>query len=194
VNKRFQLKYTVAMIVMLGAVMVATGLGIYLGLWSSIIENFSQFKVSENLETAKRIAGYEEARYNKGDFRLEKIFREAELLSAKEKDTLHHALQSVNRSLAPKILILVAAIFIAGIIISHRIAGPMYRLEKSAEAMRNGDLSVNFHIRKTDEMHDIASTLEDVVEALRKDVGAMKELAKKGDTAKINEILSKYKT
>jgi nitrogen fixation/metabolism regulation signal transduction histidine kinase len=100
----------------------------------------------------------------------------------------------VNRSLAPKILILVAAIFIAGIIISHRIAGPMYRLEKSAEAMRNGDLSVNFHIRKTDEMHDIASTLEDVVEALRKDVGAMKELAKKGDTAKINEILSKYKT
>ena len=143
INRKFQLKYTMAIVGMLAVVMLTTGVGIYLGLWSSIIENFSQFKVSENLETAKRIAGYEEARYNKGDFRLEKIFREAQLLSAKEKDTLHNALRSVNRSLAPRIIILVVVIFIAGIIISHRIAGPMYRFEKSAEAIRNGDLFVH---------------------------------------------------
>lgn len=193
INKKFQLKYTLAMVAMVSAVMLATGVGIYVGMWSSIIENFSQFKVSENLETAKRIAGYEEARYKKGDFRLEKIFREAELLSAREKETLHNALKSVNRSLVPKIIILVAVIFLAGIFISHRIAGPMYRFEKSAEAIRNGDLSVNFNIRKTDEMRETAVTLEEMVESLRKDIKEIKVLAEKGRTEEIKTILAKYK-
>lgn len=193
IDKGFQLKYTLAIVVTILAVMLVSGIGLYVGMWSSIIENFSQFKVSEDLETAKRIAGYEEARYNKGDFRLEKIFREAQLLSAKEKDTLHNALKSVNRSLAPKVIILMVVIFIAGIFVSHRIAGPMYRFEKSAEAIRKGDLSVNFHVRKSDEMKHAAVSLEEMVESLRGDIKNIKNLADEGKTEEIKAILSKYK-
>jgi methyl-accepting chemotaxis protein len=174
INKRFQLKYTIAMVAMIAAVMMATGIGLYVGMWSSIIENFSQFKVSEDLETARRIAGYEEARYGQGDFRLEKIFREAELLSTREKESLHKALNSVNKSFIPKMIVLIIIIFLAGILISHRIAGPMYRFEESARAIRNGDLSVNFNIRKSDEMHDISIMLEEMVESLRKDMEKVK--------------------
>jgi len=123
VKRNFQLKYTIAIVVMMIAVMLVSGVGLYVGMWSSIIENFSKFKVSENLETAKRIAGYEDARYSKGDFRLERIFREAELLSVQEQDTLHNALKSVNRALLPKIIILVVVIFIGGIFVSHRMPG-----------------------------------------------------------------------
>ena len=193
VKKHFQLKYTLAIAITILAVMLVSGVGIYVGMWSSIIENFSKFKVSENLETAKRIAGYEEARYGKGDFRLEKIFREAELLSAQEQDTLHSALISVNRALLPKMIILVVVIFAAGIFVSHRIAGPMYHFEKSARAIRDGDLSVNFNTRKTDEMKDAALSLEEMVESLRRDITGIKELAEKGNTAEIKTILAKYK-
>jgi len=193
VKKNFQLKYTIAIAITILAVMLVSGVGIYIGMWSSIIENFSEFKVSENLETAKRIAGYEEARYGKGDFRLEKIFREAELLSAQEQDTLHSALKSVNKALLPKMMVLVAVIFISGIFISHRIAGPMYHFEKSARAVRDGDLSASFNIRKTDEMKEASLSLEEMVESLRKDIAKIKELAKKGDTTRIGEILLKYK-
>ena len=193
IKRRFQLKYTLAMVITILAVMLVSGAGIYIGMWSSIIENFSKFKVSENLETAKRIAGYEEARYGNGDFRLEKIFREAELLSAREQDTLHNALKSVNRALLPKMLILVAIIFIGSIFISHRIAGPMYHFEKSARAIRDGDLSVNFNVRKTDEMKDAALYLEEMVESLRKDMKEVKTLAEDGKTDQIKTILSKYK-
>lgn len=193
IKRNFQLKYTIAIAVTILAVMLVTGAGIYIGMWSSIIENFSKFKVSENLETAKRIAGYEDVRYGKGDFRLEKIFREAELLSAQERDTLHSALRSVNRALLPKMLILAAVIFIGGIFISHRIAGPMYHFEKSARAVRDGDLSVSFNIRKTDEMKDTAVSLEEMVESLRKDMKAMKRLADDGKAAEIKTILAKYK-
>lgn len=193
IEKGFQLKYTLTIVATILVVMFVSGIGLYVGMWSSIIENFSKFKVSENLEVAKRIAGYEEARFKKGDFRLERIFREAELLSAKEQDTLHNALQSVNKSLIPKVIILVVFIFIGGIFVSHRIAGPMYRFQKSAEAIRNGDLSVNFNIRKTDEMHETAVTLEEMVESLRKDIEQVKKLADDGNTAGIKNILAKYK-
>ena len=193
IKKRFQLKYTFAIVATLLIVMLVSGIGLYVGMWSSIIENFSKFKVSENLETAKRIAGYEEARYGKGDFRLEKIFREAELLSAQERDTLHAALKSVNKALFPKVIILVVVIFIGGIFVSHRIAGPMYHFEKSAQAIRDGDLSVNFNIRKSDEMKDAAFSLEEMVESLRKDMKDMKALADAGKTEEIKTILLKYK-
>ncbi|OGX00055.1 MAG: hypothetical protein A3I73_04415 [Omnitrophica bacterium RIFCSPLOWO2_02_FULL_45_16] len=215
INKSFQLKYTFAIALTILTVMLVSGVGLYVGIWSSIIENFSKFKVSQNLETAKRIADYEGARYRKGDFRLEKIFREAELLSAREQETLHNALRSVNRSLAPKIVTLVVVIFIGGIFISHRIAGPMYRFEKSAEAIRNGDLSVNFYVRKSDEMKHAAVNLEEMVESLRDDIDKIKRISRDLKTSvssfagdmpqgeakhlkemadRIGEILSKYKT
>ena len=193
INKSFQLKYTIAIAATILAVMIVSGLGLYVGMWSSIIENFSKFKVSENLETAKRIAGYENVRYGKGDFRLEKIFREAELLSAKERDALHKALKSVNKALLPKMLVLVAIIFIGGIFISHRIAGPMYRFEKSARAIRDGDLSVDFNVRKSDELKDAALSLEEMVGSLRKDIKDIKRLAEEGKAGEISGILSKYK-
>lgn len=190
VKSAFQLKYTLTIVGLLLVVMLASGVGVYLGMWGSVIENFSKFRVSQDLETARRIAGYEEARYQKGDFRLEKMFREAELLSQKEKDTLHKALNSVNQSLIPKVIGLILLIFIGGILISHRIAGPMYRFEKSAAAIRNGDLRVNFNIRKTDEMKDIAKDLEEMVESLHNDIEKIKKI---NSDPEIEKILSKYK-
>lgn len=162
------------MVVTLLVVMLVTGFGLYMGMWGSIIENFSRFKVSQNLENVKRITDYEDARYKKGDYRLEKIFREAELLSAQDKTALKDALRSVNRSLVPKIIILSVLIFIAGIFVSHRIAGPMYRIEKSAEAIQRGDLMVNFKIRKGDEMKGATGALEDMVETLHGDIKKIK--------------------
>lgn len=217
INKPFQLKYTVAIVAMLLIVMLVSGFGLYMGMWGSIIENFSKFKVSQNLETARRITGYEAVRYNRGDYRLDRIFREAELLSGQEQYMLKEALRSVNKSLIPKIIILAALIFLAGIFVSHKIAGPMYRIERSAESIHQGDLRVNFKIRKGDEMKGAANALEAMVKSLHDDIKKIKSesvalednielLARKGsidkkDGEKLKEILgnidlvlSKYKT
>ncbi|MCM8761103.1 MAG: HAMP domain-containing protein [Candidatus Omnitrophica bacterium] len=174
IKKRFQLKYTLMIVGMLLVVMVASGVGLYLGMWGSIIENFSKFKVSQNLETVRRITDYEQARYQKGDYRLERIFREAELLSEHERRSLHDALKSVNKSLLPKIVILFIVVFIGGIFISHKIAGPMFRIEQSAAAIRDGDLRVSFNIRRSDEMRDTASVLEEMVDSLQSDFKKIK--------------------
>ncbi len=217
IDKRFQLKYTIAIVAMLLVVMLVSGFGLYMGMWGSIIENFSKFKVSQSLENVKRITDYEAARYGKGDYRLEKIFREAELLSDQEKKAMKNALHSVNRSLVPKVIILSVLIFLAGIFVSHKIAGPIYRIEHSAEAIHQGDLRVNFRIRKGDEMKGAANALEEMVGSLRDDIKKLKaesvaleerigllskkERIEKSDSENLKEIignidlvLSKYKT
>jgi len=215
INKRFQLKYTLSILGIIVAVMTVSIGGIYIGMWSSIIENFSEFKVSQDLETAKRIAGYEDVRYKKGDYRIERIFREAELLSSQQREALKNALNAVNRSLFPKIALLAVFIFAGGIFISHKIAGPMYRFEHSAAAAKEGDLTVHFNIRKSDEMKNTASVLEDMIETLRSDMQKIKdgksrleeEINSIGSTmpseaidrlnaiiGEINNVLSKYRT
>ena len=211
VKKGFQLKYTLLVLVTLLFVMTVSGVGIYLGMWGSIIENFSEFKVSQDLETAKRIAGYEDARYTKGDYRLNRVFREAELLSEQQRETISNALNAVNKSLIPKIIILAGIIFLAGIFISHKIAGPMYRFERSAEAVKDGNLKIHFKLRKGDEMRKTASVLESMVESLRHDISSIKQAEEElkievekipgNNTSnlrsiikKIDSVLSKYLT
>lgn len=187
IKKGFQLRYTLSILFVLIVVMLVSGTGLYLGMWASIIKNFSEFKVSQDLETAKRIAGYEDARYGKGDYRLERIFREAELLSERQRKALNNALQAVNKSLLPKMVLLFILIFIGGIFVSHKMAGPMYRFEHSAEAIKEGDLKARFKIRKGDEMRKTASFLEGMTESLRVDIEKIK-IAKDKLEDKLSDI------
>ena len=213
IKKKLQLKITLAIVLTLLAVMLASGVSVYMGMWGSIIENFSSFKVSQNLENVKRMTDYEKARYAKGDFRLEKIFREAELLSAQEKQALKRGMKSVNRMLIPKLAVLVALIFLGGIFLSHKIAGPLYRFEKSANAIKEGNLRASFRIRKGDELQETAAVLEEMAKSLRHDIEKIKhgiarlkgeihalkgsidpgkESILKSTIAEIDEILTKY--
>ena len=201
INKKFQIKYTLIVLITLLSVMLITTLGIYVGLWTSIMKYLNENRVAQDLETAKRISAYEEVRYNRGDWRLDKISREAELLSFEQRKTLENALEAINEALMPKVIILIFLMFLGGIFISHKIAGPMYRFEKSAEAVKKGDLTISFNTRKGDAMKKTASTLEDMVETLRFDMERLKsakDALKKGYSEEalkeIEEVLSKYKT
>jgi methyl-accepting chemotaxis protein len=215
IKTKFQLKYTLLTLGIFALIILVSGMGIYLGMWASIIENFSKFKVSEELETARRIAAYEDARFQKGDWRLQKVFREAELLSQRQKEALKEASQAVNRSLLPKLGLLVFILFIGGIFLSHKIAGPMYRIERSAEAIKNGNLNVSFGTRKGDEMKKAALKLDEMRDSLLADISQVKTAGtslkgceeeikkalpeKKKEEVKealriLEKIISKYKT
>lgn len=68
-------------------------------------------------------------------------------------------------------LITVIAISIVTIAItlfaSHKIAGPLYRLEKSTETIGNGDFTLETRLRKNDEIKDVASALNEMTGKLR---------------------------
>ncbi len=61
------------------------------------------------------------------------------------------------------------AVLAAGrlLFLSHRIAGPLYRFEQTAQAIGNGDLSGAVRLRDGDELQDLARSMGGMVTGLR---------------------------
>ncbi|MCK4941329.1 HAMP domain-containing protein, partial [candidate division WOR-3 bacterium] len=53
------------------------------------------------------------------------------------------------------------------IFISHRIAGPLYRLKMFMEKVENGDYSVKLNFRSNDAIHDVADSFNRMVQGIR---------------------------
>ncbi|MBN2754038.1 MAG: methyl-accepting chemotaxis protein [Candidatus Goldbacteria bacterium] len=71
---------------------------------------------------------------------------------------------------------------IAGILISHRIAGPVYRMKKVAEEIAKGNLCVSVKFRKSDELHGLADSMNAMIAGVRNLV--------KEDRNTINKIMA----
>lgn len=58
------------------------------------------------------------------------------------------------------------AIAIISVLFSHRIAGPLYRIEKNLESIASGDLTVNTRFRGMDQLNVLANDLNEMVRSL----------------------------
>jgi methyl-accepting chemotaxis protein len=65
------------------------------------------------------------------------------------------------------ILCLVLALGITGIVITHRLVGPAYRIKQLIGEVREGHLNIKGGIRKSDELKDIFLAFEEMVMSLR---------------------------
>ena len=78
-------------------------------------------------------------------------------------------------------LALIGVTAIAGFIImvaySHKIAGPLYRFEKSIDEMASGDLTSRFNLRSNDQLEELASRINRLSESLDKAVTAINDEA-----------------
>lgn len=93
--------------------------------------------------------------------------------------------------------------FIYSLLISHRMAGPIYRMRMVLGEMVRGDLSrPASRLRRKDEFKQLFSDINDVKEYWRSQVEELqcvcRELGKDGDQEKhlqrLNEIISSFKT
>lgn len=62
--------------------------------------------------------------------------------------------------------LITAAIAVISVLFSHRIAGPLFRLEKSLEAIASGDLTVSTRFRGMDQLSVLADDLNAMVRSL----------------------------
>ena len=61
-----------------------------------------------------------------------------------------------------------SSIIVAAVLLfeTHKIAGPLYRIKKDLELLKNGDYSAKFRIRAGDELKDLADELKNLSNAL----------------------------
>ncbi|MBI2401070.1 MAG: methyl-accepting chemotaxis protein [Deltaproteobacteria bacterium] len=79
-------------------------------------------------------------------------------------------------------LALIGVTAVAGFIImlaySHKIAGPLYRFEKSIDEMASGDLTSRFNLRANDQLEELAGKMNVLSEKLDEAVTGIKSEAK----------------
>jgi nitrogen fixation/metabolism regulation signal transduction histidine kinase len=97
---------------------------------------------------------------------------------------------TVHENLWPALACLSVVVFLGAILLSHRIAGPMYRFEKTVETLTEGDFSIRIKLRKRDEFHEFAEKINQLSEYLEK--RQIEERAFRGEAKELlNQLVEK---
>jgi len=67
------------------------------------------------------------------------------------------------------------------IIVSHQIAGPIYRFERTLEEIREGNLSLRIQLRKRDELKDFGSQLNETLDFLNGQIRRANQIAEEAE-------------
>lgn len=101
--------------------------------------------------------------------------------------------QNMLATLLAALAVLVVLIGIAGILVTHRVAGPVYKMQRLMSSVADGELPTPSRLRKGDELVDFFRAFESMVQSLRErregDLGHVKKaLEKLGPDAKPDQI------
>lgn len=91
-------------------------------------------------------------------------------------DKLADIFDYVNKLLIQWIVLIIILIALISIFVSHKIAGPVYHLEKTAQIIASGDLTQIVKLRHGDELIDLQNVFNTMTESLRKMVAKDREV------------------
>lgn len=104
---------------------------------------------------------------------------------------LYEIFQIANWSLICQLFFLSILIAAASIFVSHKIAGPVYRLEHNIRLMAKGDLTVCSRLRKNDEFQSLADSVELLTQKLNDEVRNNRKLLEKlSSSSSLDDIQS----
>jgi len=114
------------------------------------------------------------------------------LASVYPQGRLVYVLRATNIALLRNLLLISPLIFILGLLFSHKIAGPVYRISKTLNDISNGDLSLRIRLREGDELVDLANTINNLVDNLSKTLASDKDIVIKieKDLEEISKLVS----
>jgi len=93
---------------------------------------------------------------------------------------------AMSLGLAAVELILLAGIWYASLVASHRIAGPVYVFAREISKLGEGDLTANIHLRDKDMFQPEAAQMNAGIAALKTRISEIKDLAEKLHQAQEN--------
>jgi len=98
------------------------------------------------------------------------------LASVYPQGRLIYVLRATNLALLRNLLFISPLIFILGLLFSHRIAGPVYRIEKTLGDISKGNLGLKIRLREGDELVDLAYMINNLVEKFNETIIFDKDL------------------
>jgi len=158
IKKTLQIRYAIYIFLMLTLTVVASSACLSFGMWDTILSDFSasphiEKVVSGSIQTAR--------------------------FSPREKEILENALMKYNIEAAVKGVVLCIVIAIGTIFLTHRIAGPLYRFQKTFDDVNKGNLKQRIYFRKGDHGRDLLPHLNAMLSSLDYSFSKIKVLKQK---------------
>jgi nitrogen fixation/metabolism regulation signal transduction histidine kinase len=85
----------------------------------------------------------------------------------KEHEALQHQQKTLMLILAAGLFAFVLAIGMGGIVVTHKIAGPIFKMKRLLREVGDGHIFIQSRLRKGDEMHDLFEVFASMVDRLR---------------------------
>lgn len=101
-----------------------------------------------------------------------------------EKAEASRAMLLLHSTIWPKLGLIIVVFSIASIFITHKVAGPVYRLKRSIAQVAHGDLGVVIRLRRGDDLKDLAEHINILIANMRTLVSTIKT-----DYDKLSETL-----
>lgn len=99
------------------------------------------------------------------------------------KSTADYVLPAVLLSSVIVIILIGLATIMITLFTSHKIAGPLYRIEKDVGEIVAGNLKIRFNLRKDDEIKPLAAALDTMIKVLRAEIEEANESVSKLESA-----------
>ena len=97
--------------------------------------------------------------------------------------------RKIRNAIVAGVALLTIALGLTGILVTHRVVGPAYRMKRLFEHVGEGHLTVTTGIRKGDELQDLYKSFAEMVESLREqrteDVARLEDTVAKMEAAGI---------
>lgn len=77
-------------------------------------------------------------------------------------------ISAISTLIILKTIILITLMISVAVLVSHKLAGPIYRFEKSCEVIGTGDFSYRVNLRKGDELMELKDEFNKMLESLSK--------------------------
>jgi len=90
-------------------------------------------------------------------------------------DTPLAILPSVVLTTLITIVVVGVIVGIVTLLVSHKIAGPMFRFEKDIERIAGGDLKSHIHLRREDQFQEMVKTLNAMIDSLNSKVSEIRQ-------------------
>src|SRR5439155_397243 len=126
------------------------------------------FKKDTDADEANRVAEQQKFEADAADLesRAKSLEDQAGLLEAKSQD-IERGQRNMFIGLVISLLVLVIAIGLAGIVFTHKIAGPIFKMKRLMREVGGGKLVLRERLRKGDELQHFFETFEKMVEQMR---------------------------
>lgn len=201
VDKSLQFHYILYIVLTLTLVAGVGIAGSYFGIWGSAIKIFSEESLRDSMLTAAQLTDYERARrpvLKPQEVPSIRNYQDTALLSERQREMIREIMDETTRRMVGLGIFLVLFIGWGSIFLTHKIAGPIFKLKQYLHRVEQGDLTARIQFRKFDEIHKLADDFNATIASLDANIGTMKRIVRESSSetasSALKKELSKFKT